>query len=127
MVLTAETRSFCGIGFQIGSPSMLTSTAGVLLKKIGGGSAFTPSTFLGMIALVSMLASTRSSAITRSSSGIAAVISETIVLTCSRGTVGKLDSAILNSEKLTSRWSTATVVLDSNLRVPSAGLPPFAV
>ena len=28
---------------------MLTSTAGVLLKKIGGGSAFTPSTFFGMI------------------------------------------------------------------------------
>ena len=48
---------------------MLTSTAGVLLKKIGGGSAFTPSTFFGMIWLVSMLASTRSSAITRSSSG----------------------------------------------------------
>ena len=77
LVLTADVRSFCGIGAQIGSPSMLTSTAGVLLKKIGGGSAFTPSTFFGMIWLVSMLASTRSSAITRSSSGTDAVISST--------------------------------------------------
>ena len=32
---------------------MFTSTAGVLLKKIGGGSAFTPSTFFGMIWLLS--------------------------------------------------------------------------
>ena len=32
---------------------MLTSTAGVWLKKIGGGSAFTPSTFFGMTRLAS--------------------------------------------------------------------------
>src|SRR5215207_2604219 len=66
-VLTAYLRSFSLIGLQIGSPSRLTITAAVLLKKIGGGSAFRPSTFLAMIRLLSMLASTRSSAITRSS------------------------------------------------------------
>ena len=36
LVLTADLRSFCGIGAQIGSPSMLTSSAGPLLKKIAG-------------------------------------------------------------------------------------------
>ena len=69
LVLTANFRSLSLIGLQIGSPSRLTSTAGVLLKKIVGGSAFTPSTFFGMIWLLSTLASTRSSAITRSSFG----------------------------------------------------------
>ena len=54
-MLTAYLRSFPAIGLQIGSPSMLTSTAGVLLKKIAGGSALTPSTFFGMIWLVSIV------------------------------------------------------------------------
>ena len=106
---------------------MLTSTAGVWLKKIVGGSALRPSTFFGMIWLVSILASTRSRAITRSSSGSDTVISETTALTVSRWRVGKLDSTILKSEKLTSRSSTATLVADSSLIVPRAGsLAPFA-
>ena len=127
-MLTADFRSFCAIGAQTGSPSRLTSTAGVLLKKTGGGSAFTPSMFLGMIWLVSMLARTRSSAITRSSSGTDAAISASTVCNCSRGSVGKLGSVILKSEKLTRRSSTATLVSDSTLSVPSAGLAaPFAV
>ena len=66
-VLTANWRSLPWIELQIGSPSTFTRTAGVLLKKIGGGSAFTPSTFFGMIWLLSRLASTRSRARTRSS------------------------------------------------------------
>ena len=69
-VLTANFRSFSLIGLQIGSPSRFTITAGVLLKKIVGGSALMPSTFFGTIWLLSTLARTRSSAITRSSSGI---------------------------------------------------------
>src|SRR5580765_4420267 len=48
-VLTAYLRSFSLIGLQIGSPSILTITAGVLEKKIGGGSALMPSTFFGTI------------------------------------------------------------------------------
>ena len=47
-VLTANFRSFSLIGLQIGSPSRFMITAGVVLKKIVGGSAFTPSTFFGM-------------------------------------------------------------------------------
>jgi len=47
------------IGLQIGSASMFTITAGVLLKKITGGSALTPSTFFGRIWLLSTCASTR--------------------------------------------------------------------
>ena len=81
-----------------------------------------------MIWLVSMLAMTRSSAITRSSSGTAAVISSTIVRSCSRGTCGKLDSVILRSEKLTSRSSRATLDSDSTLAVPrDASFAPFGV
>ncbi len=64
-VLIAYFRSVPAMGLQIGSPSRLTMTAGVLLKNTAGGSAFTPSTFFGMIWLLSTLASTRSSAITR--------------------------------------------------------------
>ena len=75
---------------------MFTSTAGVLLKSTGGGSAFTPSTFLGMIWLVSMFASTRSSAMTRSLSGTDAAISLTTVPTSSRLSVGKFGSVMLN-------------------------------
>ena len=78
LVLTANFRSFSLIGLQIGSPSRFTSTAGVLLKKIAGGSAFMPSMFFGMIWLLSTLARTRSRAITRSSSGIAFSIAAAI-------------------------------------------------
>ena len=95
---------------------------------MGGGSAFTPSTFFGTILLASMLASTRSSAITRPSSGTEALISSTSVLSCSRGSVGKFGSAIFSCEKLTRRSSSATLVSDSTLMVPSAGLAaPFGV
>ena len=48
LVLTANFRSFSLIGLQIGSPSRFMITAGDVLKKIAGGSDFTPSTFLGM-------------------------------------------------------------------------------
>ena len=89
-MLTANFRSFSLIGFQIGSPSMFTSSAGFLLKKIGGGSAFTSFTSLGMIWLLSMLASTRSREITRSWSGIALTISATTSRVSSFFTVGKL-------------------------------------
>ena len=68
-----------------------------------------------------MLASTRSSAITRSPGVTDATISSTTVRSCSRGSVGKLGSAILSSEKFTSRSSRATLVSDSTLTVPSAG------
>ena len=94
-MLTANFRSLSLIGDQIGSPSMFTSSAGFLLKKIVGGSAFTPSMFLGMIWLRSMLASTRSSPITRSSLGTVLSISATTSRNCSLGRVGKLDSVIL--------------------------------
>ena len=45
-VFTAYFRSFPLMGLQIGSPSMLTITAGLLLKKIVGGSAMMPSIIL---------------------------------------------------------------------------------
>src|SRR5262245_40901061 len=121
-VLTANFRLLSLIVLQIGSPSMLTITAGVLLKKIGGGSAFTPSTFFGTIWLLSRFASTRSSAITRSSSGSDLSMSDVISLTFSFGSVGKFASTIFMFEKLTSRSATATFVSASSLTVPSAGL-----
>ena len=81
-----------------------------------------------MILLVSMLARTRSSAITRASSGTEAPISSTRVLSCSRGRVEKLGSEIFSSEKLTRRSSSDTRVSDSTLIVPKAGLAaPFGV
>ena len=126
-MLTANFRSFSLIGLQIGSPSRFTSTAGFLLKKIVGGSAFTPSMFFGMIWLRSTLASTRSRPITRSSSGIALSISATTSRICSLGSVGKLDSVILKSLKLTSRSDTDTFVSASIFTLPRAGLvAPFA-
>ena len=123
-MLTANLRSFSLIGLQIGSPSRLTSTAFFLLKNTTGGSAFTPSTFLGMIWLRSMLASTRSRPITRSSTGIVLSISVTISRTCSLPSVGKLDSVIFMSLKLTSRASVAIAVSASSLMLPSAGFAP---
>ena len=81
----------------------------------------TPSTFFGVIWLRSTLASTRSSAITLSSSGIDLSISATTSRTCSRSTVGKLDSVILKSEKLTSLSDVDTFVSASILRLPRAG------
>ena len=54
------------------------------------------------------------------------MISSTTILSCSRGSVGKFVSTILRSEKLTRRSSSATLVSDSPLSVPSAGLAaPF--
>ena len=126
-MLTANFRSFSLIGDQIGSPSRFTSSAGFLLKKIVGGSAFTPSMFLGMIWLRSIMASTRSRPITRSSFGIALSISVTTSRSCSLGRVGKLDSVILNSLKSTRRSDTATFVSASIFMLPRAGLvAPFA-
>ena len=121
-MLTANFRSFSLIGLQIGSPSRFTITAGVLLKKMVGGSALMPSTFFGTIGLLSTLASTRSSAITRSSSGIALSICAMISRTCSFGSVGKFASTIFIALKLTSRSSSATFVSASSLIVPIAGL-----
>src|SRR5882724_11494185 len=115
------------MGLQIGSPSRLTSTAAVGLKKITGGSAFRPLTFFGTIWLLSTEASTRSSAMTRSARGTFVTMSSTTARTWSRSSVGKLDSVILNSEKLTSRCGRATLVSTSSLSVPNAGFDaPFA-
>ncbi len=75
---------------------------------------------------MSTVASTRSSAITRSSSGIAATISATTSRTCSFWSVGKLDSVIFSAEKLTSRSETETFVSASIFTLPSAGfVAPF--
>ena len=114
------------IGLQIASPSRFTSTAGPWLAKIFGGSAFTPSAFFGRIWLLSTVASTRSSAITRSWSGIEATTSATTSRTSSFLSVGKLDSVTFSTEKLTSRSETATLVSASTLRLPRAGFEaPF--
>ena len=123
-MLTAYFRSVPVIGLQIGSPSIFTITAGVLLKNTTGGSAFTPSTFFGMIWLLSTLASTRSSAITRACCGISLVISATTSCTCGLASVGKFDSVTRMIEKSTSRSVTDTLVSASALTVPSAGLSP---
>ena len=124
LVLTAYFRSVPVIGLQTGSPSIFTITAGVLLKNTLGGSAFTPSTFFGRTWLLSMLASTRSSAITRACCGMPLVISATISCTCGLARVGKFDSVIRRTEKSTSRSVTDTLVSASALIVPSAGLSP---
>ena len=80
------------------------ASAGFLLKKIGGGSAFTPGVSFGMIWLRSTLASTRSRAMTRSSSGIALSISATTSRVCSLGRVGKVGLGDLPARRsLTSR------------------------
>ena len=116
------------IGLQMGSPSMLTRMAGLSLKKIGGGSAFTPSTFFGMIWLLSMAASTRSSAMTRSLGGTAVVTSAMRVRSCSFGSVEKFASRMRYFEKSTSRSATETAVSASICNVPSAGFAaPFGV
>ena len=92
-----------------------------------GGSAFTPGVSFGMIWLRSTLASTRSRAMTRSSSGIDFSISATTSRICSLGSVGKLDSVIRKSLKLTSRSETDTFVSASIFTLPRAGLvAPFA-
>ena len=62
-----------------------------------------PSMFLGMILLVSIDWRTRSSAITRSSTGKPSVISLAISAVCSFFNVEKLASVILKSEKFTRR------------------------
>ncbi len=80
-----------------------------------------PSAFFGMIWLASTFASTRSSPMTRSSSDIDSEISVSRSRICSFGSVEKFDSVILNSEKLTSRLSTDTLVSDSIFSVPKAG------
>ena len=105
-MLTANFRSFSLIGLQIGSPSRLTITAGVLLKKIVGGSALTPSTFFGTIWLLSTLARTRSSAITRSSSGWPSRSAPRPRDAAPSASVGKLASAIFRFLKLTRRSSS---------------------
>ena len=126
-MFTANFRSLPRMGLQMGSPSRLTRTAGVWLKWIVGGSALTPSTSFGVIWLRSTLASTRSSAITRSCCGIDASISATTSRICSRATVGKWDSVILRTEKLTSRSAVDTLVSASILMLPRAGfVAPFA-
>src|SRR4051812_24340709 len=68
-----------------------------------------------------MAASTRSRAITRSWRGPEELISATAVVSCSRDSVGKFADVIANSEKLTSRSATATLVAASIRTVPSAG------
>src|SRR5262245_43031448 len=120
-VLTAYFRSLSLIGLQIGSPSIFMITAGTLLKKIVGGSALMPSTFFGTIWLLSMLASTRSSAITFSSSGIALSMASLIVRTWSFESVWKLASVTLMAVRLTRRSATDTFVSASSLTVPTAG------
>ena len=76
---------------------------------------------------MSTVASTRSSAITRSSSGIAATISATTSRTSSFLSVGKFDSVTFSTEKLTSRSATATFVSASTFTLPRAGfVAPFA-
>ena len=127
-MLTANFRSLSLIGLQIGSPSMFTRTAGVWLEKIGGGSAFTPSTFFGMIWLLSMAASTRSRAMTRSCGGTEVVTSAMTVRSCSFGSVEKFASTTRYLEKSTRRSATETDVSASICSVPSAGfVAPFGV
>jgi hypothetical protein len=121
-VFTANFRSFFSIGLQIGSPSKLTSTAGVWLKKIFGGSALRPGTSFGLIVLLSTNARTRSSAMMRSFSGIALVISATVSLRFSFGRFGKFASTMRILAKLTSRSSSDTCVCASICNVPSEGL-----
>src|SRR5262245_41510080 len=121
-VFTAYLRSLSLIGLQIGSPSIFTMIAGFLLKKIGGGSAFTPSWFFGTIWLLSILASTRSSAMTRSSLGMALSIPLTMSRTVSFGIEPKLASAIFRFSRLTSRSLVETLVVASILMVPIWGL-----
>ena len=75
-----------------------------------------------MILLVSTDESTRSSAITRSSTGKPSVISLAIAAVCSFFKVEKLASVILKSEKLTRRSASETFVLASTLTVPRSGL-----
>ncbi len=121
LVLTANFRSLSLMGLQIGSPSRFMITAGEVLKKMVGGSAFTPSTFLGTTWLLSMFESTRSRAITRSSSGSALSISVVISRISSFCSDWKFASTIFIFRKLTSRSGTETCVSASILMVPIAG------
>src|SRR6187401_1279569 len=106
---------------------MFTRRAGVWLKKMVGGSAFTPSMFFGTIMLLSTLARTRSSAMTLSGIGML-VISVMISCTCDLSSVGKLASVTFIAEKSTSRSDTDTRVSAVNLIVPSVCLgAPFGV
>ena len=114
----AYCRSLLAIGLQIGSPSRLTRTAAVLLKNTVGGSALTPSTFFGMISLLSRFESTRSSAMTRSSCGMPLSSVATTSCSCAFSSVGKFDSTILITEKFTRRSLTETLVSASTLTVP---------
>ena len=121
LVLTAYLRSFSLIGLQMGSPSRLTITAAVLLKKIVGGSALIPTTVFGTMLLLSTFTRMRSSAITRSSFGKALVICATISATRSLASSLKLASVIFRFWKLTRRSSSATLVSASSLIEPSTG------
>jgi hypothetical protein len=87
-----------------------------------GGSALRSPVFFGMIWLLSMPASTRSSAITRSPCGIALLISATISCIWLLSRVGKFESVIVKTEKSTRRSLTDTLVWASAVTVPSTGL-----
>ncbi|MNC86649.1 hypothetical protein D3C83_23210 [compost metagenome] len=80
-----------------------------------------PGTSFGVIALLSTNASTRSSAMMRSFSGMALVISATACCRLSFGIPGKLASEMRIRAKFTSRSSSDTRVCASILTVPSAG------
>ena len=107
---------------------MLTRIAGVELTKIFGGSAFTPGVFLGLMALTSIDAITRSRAMTRSWSGIELSIALTIALESSGFIVEKAESVIWKSLKLTRRSCVDTLVFASILIVPIVAVDaPFGV
>ena len=121
-VLTANLRSTSLIGLHTGSPSMFTITAGVLLKNTVGGSDLMPSTVFGTIWLLSILASTRSSAMMRSSSGMALSIWAVISRTWSFASDGKLASVIVIFWNFTRRSARATLVSASTFTVPGVAL-----
>ena len=121
-MLTANFRSFSLIGLQIGSPSRLTRMAGVSLKKIVGRVRLHP-----LDVLRDDLAPV--------DAGQHAVEGDHALLVRERpcrsrsrppasapsARVGKLDSVILRSLKLTSRSAVDTLVSASILRLPRAG------
>ena len=124
-VLTANFRSFSLIGLQIGSPSRFTITAGVLLKKIVGGSALMPFDVLRHDAA---LVHVGEHAIERDHP---LVVWNRLVdrRRRSRAPVPSAASGswlrtIFICWKLTSRSVTDTLVSASSLIVPSAGLSP---
>src|SRR5262245_3408427 len=107
---------------QIGDPSMLTTTAGLVLKKMAGGFDPRSALFFGTISLVSMLASTRSSDITTSPDGMAWLTAEITSCEDALSSDGKFALVILIPEKFTSRSATATLVCASTRTVPNCGL-----